>query len=197
MGLLSGADLREWRRRLAAPIAAVVVFGGAALFEGGRAGNVRVPFDPEALVVTDATVTRVVSRRDAVRDSVRRTASGVVRYYLDLPDYPGVEFRASPTAGVSELRDVRARLTTTRDPDAARETHRRMPNVTSVIDVVGLVVDGRVLMDPEEPLRRAQEARARHQRLAWICALGALSGVLVAAWRARRPLAAFVRRLRG
>lgn len=184
--------LRTALQPLAFPAAAAGVLIVVAWMFFSMAGQVRIPYDPEALFTRSVYIDRIENHRERVPHKSQRPG------YLHRPArslladaYPGVSFRLSgPAVSISVPVETYLDLTLTRDPVEASRMHRENPGSTFVIDVVGVRHNGSVLAEPVAEYEQLAARKARYGNLGIAALLLALvpAGILVL--RIRRFVAA-------
>lgn len=169
-----------------------LVWAGFALFHAHQASRLEKPFDAARLVTVEAMVagvsTKPVSAGTPSRPSSRSSKT------LELPDYPDVRFPLDAAIDTGGLAGARARLTLVGDPATAQRD--RDPQEKKSIDVVGVEVGDRRLLDHHDTLGRYEAAVASHDRQLGFFGVAAIVSALFTLWLARRRMAAMLAHLR-
>lgn len=169
-----------------------LVWAGFALFHAHQASRLEKPFDAARLVTVEAVVAGVSSR--PVSAGTPSRPSSRLSQTLDLPDYPDILFPLDAAIDTSGLAGVRARLTMVGDPAAAQRD--RDPQEKPSIEVVGVEVGDRRLLDHHDTLGRYEAAVASHDRQFGFFGVAALVSALFTLWLAPRRIAAVFAHIR-
>ena len=169
-----------------------LVWAGFALFHAHQTSRLEKPFDAARLVTIDAVVSGVSSR--TVSAGTPSRPSSRLSQTLDLPDYPDILFPLDAAIDTSGLAGARALLTMVGDPATAQRD--RDPQEKPSIEVVGVEVGDRRLLDHQDTLGRYEAAVAGHDRQFGFFSVAAIVSALFTLWLARRRIAVFLRHLR-
>ena len=186
-----GERVTETRRIRTAGIL-TLVWAGFALFHAHQASRLERPFDSARLVTVETVVAGVSSR--TVSGGTPSRPSSRLSQTLDLPAYPQVRFPLDAAIDTSGLAGARARLTMAGDPAAAQRD--RGPQGTPSIEVVGVEVGDRRLLDHRDTLGRYEAAVASHDRQVGFFGVAAFVSGLFTLWLARRRIAAMFAHVR-
>ncbi|MFC3690859.1 hypothetical protein [Chenggangzhangella methanolivorans] len=179
-------------RRIATAGLLALIWAGFALFHADQASRLTKPFDSGRLVTVETVVAEVSS--ETVSTGTPSRPSRGLSQTLMLPDYPDVVFPLDAAIDATGLAGAQARLTMVGDPAAAQRDRRPMDR--PVIEVVGVELGDRRLLDHADTLGRYEAAAARHDRQVGLFGVAAVGSALTAAWLARRRIATALRRLR-
>ncbi|MEO9340912.1 hypothetical protein ABFT80_26275 [Mesorhizobium sp. SB112] len=182
MGFVS-SDLRKKLRPLTIPAAATGALVLTSMMSCTSADRVRIHYTPDELVTKSIKVDRIERRRERVRHIPPRPGyfHQITRFLIS-DAYPGVTFRLAYDARSATISaGTYSDLTLTRDPAEAVQQHAKFPNFSTMIDVVGISSNGRVIADAVAAYERAVASKQRKSRLALVALLLALlpAGIIV------------------
>lgn len=180
-------DIREALRPLAFPAAAAAVLMVVAFMFFSMAGRVIVPAAPADLFVRHVQIDHMDTAEQRFEQHNRPGYTRMRVTLLTSDDFAGVTFRLMGAARFVPVPvPATLELHMTRDPEEAAAVHRRFPNVSTQIDVMGVRYRDETLADAGAHYEAAASTHWRYTILGQGTLLLSLVPVVVTVRRARK-----------